>query len=528
MPTETATPLSHLRHDLRTALNHVLGYADMMSESAAESDSHELAATLHEIKTEATNVLRMVESCLAGTADDATSPQERLYELQTQVREPLQHLVRLSASLAHQASDDSLPDALRIGSAASRLITMITLSSTPIADTRVADRQAAADIPMPISDARLLVVDDDEANRDILARTFSRQGYRVETAESGAEALRRMRRDPFDLVLLDVQMPGMDGMAVLAEMQAHDELREIPVVMISAFDEMANVVSCIQAGAIDYLFKPFNPVLMRARLAATLERKRLLDRERARTRELEQLSNDLRRSNSDLERFAWAVSHDLQSPLRTMVSFMQLVQRRAKSTLDADMNRLIDDAVAAGKRMSELIKDLLDYSQLSTRRIRSEEFSVADVAREVLIDLAPLIEESDADVHLGTLPVIVADRVQIRQLMQNLISNAVKYRSPDRKPEVSVSAHRTGDEWEFAVTDNGIGIRTEDIPNIFEMFRRLHGPDLPGSGIGLATCQRIVERLGGNISVESKENEGTSFRVRIPAVVSASSSRADS
>ncbi len=525
MTSDVATPLSHLRHDLRTALNHVLGYSEMLADMTSETGPTEVNNTLHEIRSEAQNVLRLVETCLSGT-DETTSPQERLSELQKQVREPLQHLVRLAALLAHQSSDDTLPDALRIGSAASRLITMITLSSTPIADNRGDRTAAAVDIPTPIPGARLLVVDDDEANRDILSRTLSRQGYDVETAESGPDALRCMRRTSYDLVLLDVQMPGMDGMAVLAQMQADERLHEVPVVMISAFDEMANVVSCIQAGAIDYLFKPFNPVLMRARLAATLERKRLLDDERARTREMERVSNDLRRSNADLERFAWAVSHDLQSPLRTMVSFMQLVQRRAKDTLDPETNRLINDAVSAGKRMSELIKDLLDYSQLSTRKLRSEELSLADIAREVLADLSPQIEEAGAEVRLGDLPPVVADRVQVRQLLQNLISNAVKYRSPQRASVVSVTGQRLDSRWEIAVSDNGIGIRAEDIPNIFEMFRRLHGPDLPGSGIGLATCHRIVERLGGSIRVESLEGEGTTFRVDIPAV-SASSNKSD-
>ena len=141
--------------------------------------------------------------------------------------------------------------------------------------------------------AHVLIVDDDEANRDILTRTLARQGYKTDSAETGEEALRMLRHGGYDLVLLDVMMPGMDGCAVLAEMRADASLRELPVVMISAFDEMSNVVACIQSGAIDYLFKPFNPVLMRARLAATLERKRLLDTERARTRELESLSNEL-------------------------------------------------------------------------------------------------------------------------------------------------------------------------------------------------------------------------------------------
>ncbi|MDZ4798975.1 MAG: response regulator [Bryobacteraceae bacterium] len=516
MTPEAVTPLSHLRHDLRTALHHVLGYGEILADATAESGDQAFSSTLHDIRAEAQSVFLMVESCLSG-ADETNSPQERLTELQTQVREPLQRLVRLSASLAHQSTDDSLHYALRIGAAASRLITMITLSTTPLADTRGDTAPAPAEVPKSMPGARLLIVDDDEANRDILSRTLSLQGYRAETAETGEEALRSLRRHDFDLVLLDVHMPEMDGTAVLAEMQKDERMRQVPVVMISAFDEMANVVSCIQAGAVDYLFKPFNPVLMRARLAATLERKRLLDSERARARKLETLSDDLRRSNVDLERFAWAVSHDLQSPLRTMVGFMQLVQRRAKDRLEPELLRLIDDAVGAGKRMSELVKDLLDYSQLSTRKIYSELVPLHDVAKEVLADLSTQIEESGAKVTVGEMPTILADRVQLRQLLQNLISNAVKYRSPEREPAVSVTAHRLGAMWELAVSDNGIGIRTQDIPTIFEMFRRLHGPDVPGSGIGLATCQRIMERLGGEITVESQEGKGSTFRIRVPA-----------
>ncbi|MBC8165719.1 MAG: response regulator, partial [Bryobacteraceae bacterium] len=329
------------------------------------------------------------------------------------------------------------------------------------------------------------------------------------------QALRQLKRGGYDLVLLDVMMPGMDGFAVLTEMQKDVKLREVPVVMVSAFDEIANVVSCIQAGAVDYLFKPFNPVLMRARLVATLEHQRLLEAERARTRDLETLSTELKRSNEDLERFAYAVSHDLQSPLRTMVGFMQLAQRKAKGALDAETDRLISDAVSAGKRMSQLVKDLLNYSQLTTRSMETGAISVEEIICEVLADMHPLLEESAAQVHCGELPTVAADRVQLRQVFQNLIGNAVKYRS-ERPPEIHIGAQRMQEFWRFSVGDNGLGIRSEDIPNIFQMFRRLHGANVPGSGIGLATCVRIVERLGGRIDVESAPGEGSTFFFTIP------------
>ena len=510
------TSLSHLRHDLRTALNHILGYSEMLVDSVDPASTPALAALLHELRSEAQSIHRLVESFLGG-GDEGASPRDRLVDLQGLVREPLQKLVRLSAELAGQVEDGMLHDALRISAAASRLMSMITLGSTPVSNKRNQSADVNVDATTPAVDAHLLVVDDDEANRDILSRTLSRQGYHIETAESGAEALRALRRKSYDLVLLDIVMPGMDGLAVLEEIRKDPAMHEVPVVMISAFDEMANVVSCIQAGAIDYLFKPFNPVLMRARLAATLERKRLLDAERRRTHELEKLSRDLGRSNTDLERFAWAVSHDLQSPLRTMVSFMQLTQRKAQGRLDEETNRLIDDAVAAGKRMSQLIKDLLDYSQLSTRKLRTENVPLRDVILEVVADLRPQIEEAGSAIECADLPVVVADRVQLRQLLQNLISNAIKYRSPDRTPVVEISAeHQRTGGWHILVQDNGIGIREADIPHIFEMFRRLHGPDLPGSGIGLATVKRIVERLGGSISVESQEGVGSRFVIEIP------------
>jgi light-regulated signal transduction histidine kinase (bacteriophytochrome) len=511
---QSTTPtLSQLRHELRTSLNHVLGYSEMILESASVSDDVEIQLLLHDIRTEAQNILRLVETCLAVT--DETAPSVRLEDLHGQVRDPLHRLIRLSAALAHRSGDEILEDSLRIGSAASKLLSVIALGQPPVSDARSEADENAVDVPVTMPGAHVLIVDDDEANRDILTRTLARQGYKTDSAETGEEALRMLRHGGYDLVLLDVMMPGMDGCAVLAEMRADASLRELPVVMISAFDEMSNVVACIQSGAIDYLFKPFNPVLMRARLAATLERKRLLDTERARTRELESLSNELKRSNEDLERFAYAVSHDLQAPLRTMVSFMQLIQRKLGGKLEEEPTRLISDAIAAGKRMSQLVKDLLDYSQLTTRTLETEQVAVDEVVREVLADLQPVLTDAGADVRTVALPTVTADRVQLRQVFQNLIGNGIKYHR-DRPPVIEIGCQRQNGSWRFSVADNGMGIRPEDIPTIFQMFRRLHGPDLPGSGIGLATCQRIVERLGGRIDVESVPGEGSTFFFSIP------------
>ena len=198
-----------------------------------------------------------------------------------------------------------------------------------------------------------------------------------------------------------------------------------------------------------------------------------------------------------------------------MVSFMQLIQRKLGGKLEEEPTRLISDAIAAGKRMSQLVKDLLDYSQLTTRTLETEQVAVDEVVREVLADLQPVLTDAGADVRTVALPTVTADRVQLRQVFQNLIGNGIKYHR-DRSPVIKIGCQRQNGSWRFSVTDNGMGIRPEDIPTIFQMFRRLHGPDLPGSGIGLATCQRIVERLGGRIDVESVPGEGSTFFFSIP------------
>jgi PAS domain S-box-containing protein len=226
----------------------------------------------------------------------------------------------------------------------------------------------------------------------------------------------------------------------------------------------------------------------------------------------------LERSNQELRQFAYVASHDLQEPLRMVGSYLQLLERRYKDRLDGPALEFIAFAVDGATRMKQLINDLLEYSRVerSDRELAQTESSRP--VSEALANLAASIKEAGAEVSVEDLPRIRADHVQLRQLFQNLIGNAVKFRGP-RPSRVRVRAQRSGPEWIFAVEDNGIGIEPRFYDRIFEVFQRLHSrEEYPGTGIGLAICKKIVERHGGRIWVESRAGEGTTFFFTLPAL----------
>ena len=225
----------------------------------------------------------------------------------------------------------------------------------------------------------------------------------------------------------------------------------------------------------------------------------------------------LERSNAELQHFAYAASHDLREPLRTITAYTQLVQHRSASELDRKSAECLQFIVAAAERMGQLIDALLDYSKAGEVTHRPlTALHMENVLARTLGNLNGSIEQNKAVITHDPLPAIMGDQTHLEQLLQNLIGNALKYRRQD-DPHVHIAARDLGNEWLFSVSDNGQGIPPQYQTQIFELFKRLHGQQYPGSGIGLATCKRLVERYGGRIWVESEAGKGSTFFFTFPA-----------
>jgi signal transduction histidine kinase len=271
----------------------------------------------------------------------------------------------------------------------------------------------------------------------------------------------------------------------------------------------------------------FNRMLDRIQ-AAVSERKRaeeqltalnttLEERVAERTAAAEQQAAELKRSNEELESFAGVASHDLQEPLRAVSSYTQLIQRRLDGVMDDESRLYFDHVVTAVGRMKALITDLLNYARVGRGALARRVVDCEVVLDGVLADLATAVAESGAEVTRGPLPAIPGDPGQLGQLLRNLISNAIRFRA-EAPPRISINAERQGAFWRFAVRDNGVGIERRHQDRIFVIFQRLHGPEVPGTGIGLAICRKIVELHGGRMWVESAPGQGATFQFTLPAM----------
>jgi two-component system, sensor histidine kinase and response regulator len=356
----------------------------------------------------------------------------------------------------------------------------------------------------------ILIIDDTPANVRVVAEYLGSHGYSVMVAEDGEEGLERARFGRPDLILLDVMMPGWDGFETCRRLRADPATSGIPVIFMTALSDINDKIRAYDAGGVDYVTKPFHAEEVLARVSTHLNL-------RATQRQLLERSQELARSNAELERMAYVASHDLQEPLRMVASYVQLLERRYKGRLDAEADEFISFAVEGAKRMQTLIEDLLTISRVDTKARALQPVDCNDVAAMALAALRVAIEESGAQVHCGELPVVLGDPGQLAQLFQNLVANAIKF-CRERPPQVDISAQREGRYWRIAVRDNGIGIAPEHGIRIFEMFQRLHaGHEYPGTGIGLAICKKIVERHGGAIAVAPWPQGGSVFTFTLAA-----------
>ena len=228
---------------------------------------------------------------------------------------------------------------------------------------------------------------------------------------------------------------------------------------------------------------------------------------------------ELTRSNQELQQFAYIASHDLQSPLKTIANYLSLLENKHSDQLDPEALRLIGVSTAAADRMRNLINDLLDFSRVGSD-VALRQVDLRELVDEILEEQQAEIQATGAVVDLGSLPTIMGHRTDLKQLFQNLISNALKYRRPTVAPRVSIQVTDEGHQYRFAIRDNGIGIDRQYFERVFQIFQRLHGRNqYSGTGIGLATCKKVIDIYGGQIWIDSTVGQGTTFYFTIPKVI---------
>lgn len=396
---------------------------------------------------------------------------------------------------------------------------------------------------------KILLVDDRPANLLTLESILEDLGQDIIKATSGKEALRYLLRDEVAVILLDVKMPEMDGFETASLIRERERSRHTPIVFLTAHKEEEHVFRGYYAGAVDFLYKPINPEVLRSKVSVFVDLslktemlKRQADTLQARNEELERTieqrrraeeqvralnsdleervrirTSELSRSNEELRQFAYAASHDLKEPMRTIASYTQLLHQRYNHCLDDDGKEFLGYVIDAVRRMDTLLSDLLTYSQhVGSKPSVFSAVSPQAVLMGVLMNMRASIKETAAEVTQDPMPPeITSDFAQLSQVFQNLVSNAIKYRGSE-PPKIHIGVEEAADDWIFSVSDNGLGIEPAYREQIFGIFKRLHGREFPGTGMGLAICKKIVERHGGRIWVESDPGVGSKFSFSIP------------
>jgi two-component system sensor histidine kinase/response regulator len=558
------------RHDLRNHVGQVIGYSELwLDETEAEGETP-LRQDLQRMHAAGKQILTMINALIdpvhpLGTTHSLSSspssavqaaavrPADRYKDLShwrmpsapAPFSEVIVQQVVLQEIVVQEATEAVPEQATGTPSQCEKVSEKVSDSAADATGKVLENAGRAASLLC----GALLIVDDNEANRDMLRRRLEQQGHQITTASNGQEALERLSAQTFDVLLLDIVMPLMDGYEVLRHIKTDDTLRHLPVIMISALDEMESVIRCIEMGADDFLPKPFDPVLLQARIGACLEKKRLRDREVVlftqlqenylRLKELETLRDDL----------THMIVHDLRTPLTSLLTGLQTLQFSER--LDADDREMLDISLSGGQTLLGMINDLLDVSKMEDGSLvlAKQPIQVSALIAKALHQVAALAKEKKLALTRQVspdVPTFAGDEEKLLRTLVNLLGNAIKFTSPggtitvaarieeieegEEKAEIRrQKAEETGSSSSFllppsslifSVRDTGEGIPRESFERIFQKFGQVESRKAGrkmSTGLGLTFCKLVVEAHGGRIWVESELGQGSTFLFAVPA-----------
>jgi len=399
----------------------------------------------------------------------------------------------------------------------------------------------------------VLIVDDIRANIIALKKTLELHDIDVDTAESGEEALKKILKTNYCLIIMDVQMPGLDGFEVVKILSGNKRTKDIPVIFLSALNiEKKYIFKGYETGAVEYITKPVDSDLLILKVKTFIKiyeqqnelkgMKDLLSKEikirkeaqdnleikiAERTKELVLKNEELELRNHELQQFSWVVSHDLNEPIRKIQIFIKII-KELYLTADEKAIDYVDRTIKSAERMQTLITDLLAYSRLSSQ-VKPETTDLNVVLQEVISDFDYMIERKNATIKTSELPTIDSIPSQLRQVFQNLIGNALKFSGNTDHPVIEITSEIIADKsfespvsgdgkfCRIVVKDNGIGFDEIYLDRIFIIFQSLNDRQkYEGTGIGLAIAKKIIEKHNGLITAKSQIGEGASFIIILP------------
>jgi two-component system NtrC family sensor kinase len=383
---------------------------------------------------------------------------------------------------------------------------------------------------------RVLAVDDSLTYLQEVSAQLRQEGYDVVSARSGEEALELLAVQTVDCILLDLVMPGISGQETCRRIKSSSVWRDIPLIMHTALEEQEAMIEGINAGADDYIAKSSDMEVLRARLRAQLRRKQFEDenrsiREQLLQKELEvtaansaralaearaAFTEELEEKNKELEAFSYSVSHDLRAPLRTITGFSKVLIEDYQDKLDDEANSSLQRICGAAARMSQLIDDLLKFARTARSELTRTKVNLSELAQDIVSQLQSADPKRPVTIIVAPSLVVDADSALLRVVLENLLGNAWKYTSKQPSSHIEFGTQSQHSQTIYFVRDNGAGFNMEHASRLFAPFKRLHDDrEFPGTGIGLATVQRIIRRHGGQIWADSEVGNGATFYFRL-------------
>ena len=369
-----------------------------------------------------------------------------------------------------------------------------------------------SEIPSP----KILIVDDEVVHMRALCNTLKDHGYETVGFSSATAALAELQGPEFDLLLTDLMMPEMDGIALLQA--ALKKSPDLVGIIMTGEGTITTAVEAMKTGALDYILKPFKLSVILPVLARALSVRRLRLENAALLKRVQERTGQLEMANQELDAFAHSVSHDLRAPLRHISGFIGLL-KQAEPSLSEKGKQHMNVIAGSAKKMEQLIEDLLNFSKTSRVGIRQSAVKLDELVQQVIRDAQPEIEGRNIVWKINGLPQVQADPTLLRQVFSNLILNAIKYSQPRNPAEIEIGSLTAGimGEMVIFIRDNGVGFDMNYVGRLFGVFQRLHREDqFEGTGIGLANVRRIIARHGGRTWAEGKVDGGATFYFTLP------------